>query len=146
MKKLELLKTLGVIAVFTILSSTVEAQNDKRERKGHFKKEEFNPDKMAERQTERLSKELSLNEATKAKVAGINKEYSVKMAEIAKIERERREKEREKIKSIHNERENKLKNVLSKEEFAQYEKIKANKKEHFAERRERFRSRRGQRH
>jgi len=146
MKKLELLKTLGVIAVFTLLSNTAEAQNDKRERKGHLKKEEFNPDKMAERQTERLSKELSLNEATKVKVAGINKEYSIKMAEIAKVERERREKEREKIKSIQNERENKLKNVLSKEEFAQYEKIKANKKEHFAERRERFKSRRGQRH
>ena len=146
MKKLELLKTLGVIAVFTLITNTAEAQNERRERKGDLKKEDFDPNKMAERQTERLSKELSLNDATKAKVAEINKEYSKKMAEVAKVEKERREKEREKLKSIHTERENKLKSVLSKEEYAQYEKMKASKKEHFAERRDRFRQRRGQRH
>ena len=146
MKKSEVLKSIVVAAIFTLITNTAEAQKETRERKGDHKKEAFDPNKMAERQTERLSEELSLNEATKLKVAEINKEYSKKMAKVAQVERERREKEREKLKSIHKEREDKLKKVLSKEEYAKYEKMKDSRKSQMVERRDRFRHRRGERH
>ena len=127
MKKLGLLKTLGLAVVLTFSIAEMNAQEGKRKEERAGKKESFDPNKMAERRTNMMKEELSLNEETTAKVLKINKDFAnqgKKLRDEAVKEEEARE---NKIKAMHEAHEAKIASVLSKEEL---EKFKAMKKEH----------------
>ncbi len=127
MKKLELLKTLGIAVVLTFSIAEMSAQEGRRKEDHPGKKESFDPNNMAERRTNMMKEELSLNEETTAKVLKINKDFAnqgKKLRDEAVKEEEARE---NKIKAMHEAHEAKIASVLSKEEL---EKFKAMKKEH----------------
>jgi Spy/CpxP family protein refolding chaperone len=144
MRKLKLLKSLGLGAMILLAVNFSNAQEAKPEKSQRDKKgESFDHTKMAKRQSAKLAEELQLNDATKAKVDDINKEFAGKMS---KIEKERRENERTKIKALNEDREAKLNHALSNEEYGKYEAFKKERGEKFASKQKENKKKRGDFH
>jgi hypothetical protein len=79
----------------------------------------FNPEDKAKKQTEWMKTELSLNDEQSSKVEGINLSYANKRKAL-------RENMRTQMKSLEEEKQKELSNVLSKDQMVKYD---AKKKE-----------------
>lgn len=91
----------------------------------------FDPSKMAERRTEQMTKELSLNDMQKAAVLSLNKElFSNMQAQGAKVRAEGSDKpDRAEMKEIHKQMEamqadfnGRLQKILTPEQYQKYQK------------------------
>lgn len=112
MKRISLL----LVAVFALTCASMAQERGQRS---------IDPEKMAERQTEELTKVLGLDEDQQAKVLALNTE----MAESMKAMREEtqgddvdRDAMREKMKTIRDEQTAKLKEILTDAQYEKYEK------------------------
>ncbi len=87
----------------------------------------MDPEVMAKRQTEMMQKELGLDKETTEKLAEINLKYSKKMMETFKEMRESgsfdREKMREKMTKLDEEKNKELKKIFTEEQYEKYEKL-----------------------
>jgi len=80
---------------------------------------QFNPEDMAKRQTEWMTKELSLTDAQVAPVDSINLVYAKKQAELFKPDGDR-EAMREKMTALNAEKEKAFAAVLTEEQLKKY--------------------------
>ena len=76
-------KLLLIIAAFCFLNLSAEAQQERKTR------ERMTPEKVAERLTERMTKELDLSEEQKKEVYALHLESASKRAEEMKAQREK---------------------------------------------------------
>ena len=87
----------------------------------------MDPEVMAKRQTEMMQKELGLDKETTEKLAEINLKYSKKMMGTFKEMRESgsfdREKMREKMTKLDEEKNKELKKIFTEEQYEKYEKL-----------------------
>ena len=83
----------------------------------------MDPEQMATRQTERMEKELNLDKEQLELVSEINLKYATKMKEIREANRGDREGMREGMMAMRDEWGVELKEVLSEEQWAGYQKM-----------------------
>lgn len=103
------LKTIGLFAaLFFLIEANAQHKPD--------------PEKAAGKQTEWMKTELSLSDEQTAKVETINLNYSKKKKEL-------REQMRQQMKSLEQEKQKELSDVLTKEQLEKYETRKAEMKE-----------------
>jgi len=108
--------TLLLVAVFALSVASMAQERGQRS---------MDPEKMAERQTEELTKTLGLSEEQQAKVLALNTE----MAESMKAMREETQGEdvdrdamREKMKAMREKQDSQLKEILTDAQYKKYEK------------------------
>jgi|SRR5690554_4507953 len=101
-------KLLLIIAAFCFLNLSAEAQQERKTR------ERMTPEKVAERLTERMTKELDLSEEQKKEV------YALHLENASKRTQEMKEK-REKMKANHIAQQEKFEAILSPEQKAAWE-------------------------
>jgi protein CpxP len=109
-------RVLWMIAVISFISFGAEAQQEQK------KREPMTPEKVAERMTERMAKELDLSEEQKKEVYALHLENATKRAEEMKAHRE-------KIKEAQKAQQEKLEAILSPEQKAQWEAKKSEARE-----------------
>ena len=109
-------RALWIIAVISFISFGAEAQQEQK------KREPMTPEKVAERMTERMAKELDLSEAQKKEVYALHLETATKRAEEMKAQRER-------MKADQKAQQEKLEAILSPEQKAQWEAKKSEARE-----------------
>ncbi|WP_186757064.1 DUF4890 domain-containing protein [Echinicola salinicaeni] len=114
-----------VILTVTVLQS--EAQQ--RRERGNM-----DPEKMAERVTEHMDKELALSDDQKKEVYALFLESSKKREEMRNQEKKEREAAREKMKADRDAHQTKLKEILSEEQFIKWEEIQKKNRERMRER------------
>lgn len=83
-------------------------------------REKLNPEEMIKKQTEQMVKSLGLNAEQEKKVSELNKKYGEKFAKSLKTEGEDREKRREQMLKIRNEKDVELKAILTADQFKKY--------------------------
>jgi len=109
-------RVLWMIAVICFIGFGAEAQQEQK------KREPMTPEKVAERMTERMAKELDLSEEQKKEVYALHLENATKRAEEMKAHRE-------KIKEAQKAQQEKLEAILSPEQKAQWEAKKSEARE-----------------
>ena len=107
-----------VIAMMSILlvSTSVFAQQRQRP----------SAEDMAKRQTEHMAKNLSLTDEQKAKIEAINLKYGQKMEEMIQAGKEEREAKMELLKKNRDAKDTEFKEVLTPEQYTQYQQNQAN--------------------
>src|SRR5690554_6920979 len=101
-------KLLLIIAAVSFISLGAEAQQERKIR------ERMTPEKVAEKMTERMTKELGLSEEQKKEVYVLHLESTSKRAEEMKAQRE-------KMKANHKAQQEKFEAILSPEQKAAWE-------------------------
>jgi hypothetical protein len=129
-------KLIMIVALFVGVNATVSAQDGKKNREA-FKN--MTPEQRAEQQTARMEKNLQLNDAQKKAILELNLN-SAKEFQGLKAERKALN---EKGKALHQARQEKLKSILSADQFAQLQKQQADRKAKMAERRKAGKGRAG---
>lgn len=109
-------RALWIIAVISFISFGAEAQQEQK------KREPMTPEKVAERMTERMARELDLSEEQKKEVYALHLENATKRAEEMKAQRER-------MKADQKAQQEKLEAILSPEQKAQWEAKKSEARE-----------------
>lgn len=103
---------IGLITMITTVSSFTYAQNPQRGKRG---------DKMnREQRIEQLSKELYLTDQQKKEFQTINNEFFTKMQAERNISHANKEEKRQSIQTLMNERDAKIKQLLTAEQYKQY--------------------------
>lgn len=87
------------------------------------------PEERAERQTADLKEKLTLSEAQAAKVKAVNLKYAEKMEAMRQDTTSGREAMRAKMQTLRAEKQAEIKPFLTAEQFAQYEKMEAERGE-----------------
>jgi protein CpxP len=101
-------RVLWMIAVISFINFGAEAQQEQTKRKP------ITPEKIAERMTERMAKELDLSDEQRREVYALHLENARKRADEMKAQRE-------KIKAEQKAQQEKLEAILSPEQKAQWE-------------------------
>lgn len=81
-----------------------------------FSQGKVDPAERAARQSERMKKELALDDVQSKSIAAINEEHAIKRAEVFRDSGLSQEAKREKLKSLHQEKEAAVKKVLTDEQ------------------------------
>lgn len=120
-------------------TSTLHAQGPDGEgrqgRRGQFRRN-IEPEKMAERQTERMTEQLDLSASQQEEVYALNLKYAEKQkAILAQREDMDRMAMMNKVQMLTYKKDKELKKLLTKKQFKKYKKIRAKQME---ERRQRF--------
>lgn len=105
--------TICLIAMFTSVWSFTYAQNPHHGRRG-------NRTMDPKQQIERLSDKLYLTDAQKKEFESINNEFFTKMRAERNTNRSDREKMRESMQALLNERDARIKSLLTAEQYKQY--------------------------
>ena len=105
-----------MIAVISFIGFGAEAQQEQK------KRGPMTPEKVAERMTERMAKELDLSEEQKKEIYGLHLENATKRAEEMKAQRER-------MKADQKAQQEKLEAILSPEQKARWEAKKSEARE-----------------
>ncbi len=95
-----------VVAVILSITTLLNAQQ----------KEKPSPQKVAERQTNWMAKEINLDENQKVKVGAINLNYATRIADVRTNETNKKLKN-QKVKELNNARMEELKSVLTTEQY-----------------------------
>ncbi|GAA4144100.1 hypothetical protein GCM10022216_26670 [Sphingobacterium kyonggiense] len=82
-----------------------------------------NPEEMAKRMVERLDQELKLSPAQKDSILKWNQASAVKQQAIFQDEKESREAKMEKMKTLRQEQQTKIKSILTDEQKVKYEEM-----------------------
>jgi Spy/CpxP family protein refolding chaperone len=85
-------------------------------------------DDIAKKQTEQMTKNLSLTDDQKAKVDAINLKYAKKQEEAFKSSKEDREAKREEMKKTRDAKDSELKAVLTADQYTKYQQIREEQK------------------
>ena len=109
-------RVLWMIAVISFIGFGAEAQQEQK------KRGPMTPEKVAERMTERMAKELDLSEEQKKEIYGLHLENATKRAEEMKAQRER-------MKADQKAQQEKLEAILSPEQKARWEAKKSEARE-----------------
>lgn len=109
-------RVLWMIAVISFINFGAEAQQEQTKRKP------ITPEKIAERMTERMAKELDLSDEQRKEVYALHLENARKRADEMKAQRE-------KIKAEQKAQQEKLEAILSPEQKAQWEAKKSEARE-----------------
>ena len=109
-------RVLWIIAVVSFINFGAEAQQEQK------KREPITPEKMAERMTERMAKELDLSEEQKKEVFALHLENATKRAKEMKAHRE-------KIRQEQKAQQEKLEAILSPEQKEQWDAKKSEARE-----------------
>ena len=117
-------KILGLFIMIAGMAVSAFAQ----EQQGDRPMQPRTPEERATRQTEMMTRMLSLSEEQKTRV------YDVNLKSAKQNEKFREAKDTANIRVIQVARENAYKKILSDEQFKQYEEMKARRKEHRGER------------
>lgn len=105
MKKILMLSILCAFAA----SSSLVAQHDQEA--------SFDPDKKAKQLTEKMAENLQLNEEQKEKAYQANLEHLEQMKEMHKKHKEMRDQMRNEMTSLKNSHDEKMKNILTDEQY-----------------------------
>ncbi|HLT08274.1 MAG TPA: hypothetical protein VK014_12160 [Cyclobacteriaceae bacterium] len=109
-------RVLWLIAVISFINFGAEAQQEQR------KREPITPEKIAERMTERMAKELDLSDEQRKEVYAMHLENATKRADEMKAQRA-------KMKAEQKAQQEKLEAILSPEQKAQWEAKKSEARE-----------------
>lgn len=130
------MKKLLLIAI-ALVTLQVSAQNDKTNKLNNKSAEE-----IAQMQTERLTKVLSLDEAQQKRISILNLQHAKMQEELrsSKMEEKKASKERRMelkkgLESSRNNRDNNMKAILSDEQYAKWTTLKEKQKDERLERR-----------
>lgn len=130
------MKKLLLIAI-ALVTLQVSAQNDKTNKLNNKSAEE-----IAQMQTERLTKALSLDEAQQKRISILNLQHAKMQEELrsSKMEEKKASKERRMelkkgLESNRNNRDNNMKAILSDEQYAKWTTLKEKQKDERLERR-----------
>lgn len=93
-------------------------------------KRQSTPEARAEKVTNKMKEKLNLSDEQVAKIKAINLDAAKKKDELKGKGKDERKEMRTKIKNIETDRDNKILEVLTDEQKAQYNKMKENAKEH----------------
>jgi periplasmic protein CpxP/Spy len=125
-----------VIALIVTGLTTANAQQQKttqqkatqpKVQQQNAQKAQMTPDEMANRQTERMTKELKLDEKQKTAVSAINLKYAKLRKEISQANKEDKKVLQTKMKEVNVQKKAELKKVLTTDQFAQLEKMEQNR-------------------
>lgn len=89
---------------------------------------------IAKRQTEQMTKSLSLTDDQKSKVEAINLKYAKKQDNAFKSNKEEKQARREEMKKNHEAKDAELKGVLSSEQYVKYQEKQQERKNKAGER------------
>ena len=81
-----------------------------------FAQGKVDPAERLARQSERMKKELSLDDVQTKAIAAINEEYAVKRAEVFRDSKLSKEEKKEKLSALHKEKESAINKVLTPEQ------------------------------
>lgn len=90
---------------------------------GHKRHHDFDPDKMARHQTERMKTDLTLNDQQVSQVESINLKYARKKKEL-------KEEMRKQMKSMEQDKQKELEGVLTGEQMDKYKKTREERHAH----------------
>ncbi len=110
------MKKIILTALSALIISGLQAQ-DARPKRGQ---EGRDPEKVAQFETNRMSKQLKLNKETEQKVNEINLRYAKKQAELRKENKEKRDQMHKSAESLQLEKDKALEKVLTPQDFAAY--------------------------
>lgn len=103
------MKTLKIVAIISFLAFISQSLSAQQKGKP-------SPEKVAERQTKWMVKELSLTENQRVKVAAINLNYAKQIAEVRRTVTDNKAR-RQKVKSLNDSKMLELKTVLTPEQY-----------------------------
>lgn len=112
------MKKIGLLLLFAFVLTTVSMAQNRGERN-------FDPEEMAKRQTEELTKTLDLNKDQQKKVLSLNKEMGEKMSAMREDMRDGGGDwgaMREKMTKIREEQNKEMKKILTEDQYKKYEK------------------------
>ncbi len=95
---------------------------------------QFDRAEMVRMQTEQMVTDLGLNDEQAEKVGALNKKYSEKMGELFQQSAGDREKMRENMQKLREDKDEELKEVLTPEQFKKHQEIEAKRMEEFRQR------------
>lgn len=124
MKRISLL----LVAVFALTFASLAQERGQRS---------FDPEKMAERQTEELTEALGLSEEQQEQVLALNTEVAENMQAMRKEMQDEdmdRETMREKMQEIRDEQNAKLKEILTEAQYEKYEEYLEERRENRGQR------------
>lgn len=124
MKRISLL----LVAVFALSFASLAQERGQRS---------FDPEKMAERQTEELTEALGLSEEQQEQVLALNTEVAENMQAMRKEMQDEdmdRETMREKMQEIRDEQNAKLKEILTEAQYEKYEEYLEERRENRGQR------------
>lgn len=112
------MKKLILSAAILCAAVTFSNAQDRPQREGTR-----NPEEMAKRMVERLDQELKLSPAQKDSILKWNQASAVKQQAIFQDEKESREAKMEKMKTLRQEQQTKIKSILTDEQKVKYEEM-----------------------
>ena len=116
---MKILKSITVLGLFIVSCASLFAQESKSER---------TPEERAEKMTEKMSTEFSLDEKATAELKALNFKFVSDMQRIKSDESMGKDQQKAEIKQISETHDAGIKNLLTEEQFALYEQNKAEKK------------------
>lgn len=115
------MKKKNILLVFALIVSMLSfAQKPQGGQNGSSQRQRMSPEDMSKRQTERMVKQLKLDEAQTVKVQAINLDFSEKMKTAFESAQDDRSSMRSKMETIRNEKNAELKTVLTEEQYKKY--------------------------
>ncbi len=99
-----------------------------------FSQGKVDPAERSARQSDRMKKELSLDDVQTKAIAAINEEYTVKRAEIFRDSKLSQEAKREKLGALHKERQSAIEKVLTPEQTQKMADLRKQRMERHASR------------
>jgi periplasmic protein CpxP/Spy len=109
------------------LKPTQQKATQPKVQQQNVQKAPMTPVEMAKRQTERMTKELKLNEKQKTEVSAINLKYAKLRKEISEANKADKKVLQTKMKEMNVQKKAELKKVLTADQFAQLEKVEQNR-------------------
>jgi periplasmic protein CpxP/Spy len=106
---------------------TQQKANQQKAQQQNATKVQMTPVEMANRQTERMAKELKLNEKQKTEVSAINLKYAKLRKEISEANKADKKVLQTKMKEMNGQKKAALEKVLTADQFAQLQKMEQNK-------------------
>ena len=122
------MKKIGFLIVALLLTGGMAMAQGPRNRN------KMNPKERAERMTERMAKEYSLNEAQKKDLLEANMALTEKMANRAEDKKAEREELRKEMQNNRDAYDAKLKKILTEEQYAAYSKKQAERQKKMGDR------------
>ncbi|MBP1618454.1 MAG: hypothetical protein H6Q14_2281 [Bacteroidetes bacterium] len=125
------MKKLILSAIAALMICGLQAQ-DARPQKA---RQEFTPEKIAQFETERVTKDLKLDKETKQKISEINLRFAKEQVALRQANNAKREELRKQMEAIRSEKDKAYEKVLSPKDFAIYKQKREEARKKMQERR-----------
>lgn len=110
-----------IFVIAMLLATGVATANAQQQQKQNAQQPRLTPVEMANKQSEKMSTELKLDEKQKKEVADINLKYAKLRDEVFKANQGNKEVLHSKMKEMNDQKKAELKKVLTADQFAQFQ-------------------------